>query len=325
MKILIIGTSNGIMKPGYIGSLQKVLPHATIVNLSIGASPSFQFAAHCQDDLTEYDAIILEGIVNDECNLFRLAGSHEYASELLFEIYSTFSHASKLIVMGLCNKQYVYGEVSDVWKLHRSIATEVGAHFLDCPAFIRDNEHLMKDGPAYRDEHHPSGEMAHCLGLALAWYVTNKPRNYDVRSFKDNFMTIFADKLPGCPRSYHKSNSLTSDNFALLEENETLTLNADGFGIVGLYLDITNTRGFLHVPAPRKRDIRLFYQPHNEGFELKFVTVSGGVQALSLQCCASAKEFEHGVHEKEKVDGPWLPHLSISRIACWRGVSRYTA
>lgn len=65
-EILILGTSNSILRKGWVAGLRDALPEAKIENLSVGASPGIQFALNIGIDFSSYDVVLLDSIPNDE-------------------------------------------------------------------------------------------------------------------------------------------------------------------------------------------------------------------------------------------------------------------
>lgn len=67
MRILILGTSNSILYPGWSFGLRQALPNATIENMSIGASPGIQFNTKLETTIfSEYDFVFFDSIPNDQ-------------------------------------------------------------------------------------------------------------------------------------------------------------------------------------------------------------------------------------------------------------------
>ena len=66
MNILILGTSNSILKNGYVSGLKRALPNASWTSLSSGASPGIQFSKYAKMDFTSYDLVVLDSVPNDE-------------------------------------------------------------------------------------------------------------------------------------------------------------------------------------------------------------------------------------------------------------------
>ena len=106
MRVLILGTSNSLLKRGWVYGLSEALADAEIHNLSVGMSSYVQFAARMRIDFSAYDYVFFDSIPNDEA-LAREIGTDEFYYLLLKRILSTISAQSRLIIFGFCWKRYV--------------------------------------------------------------------------------------------------------------------------------------------------------------------------------------------------------------------------
>lgn len=136
MKILILGTSNSIMRGGWLDGLKITIPEAEVENWSVGASPGIQFAAHMKRDLSVFDYIFLDSVPNDEFFgdlIFRGKKgffSPEYFNSIMYDIASTICAKSNLIILGIPRREH-YSNSSDVFISRKNLAFRLGAVFVD--------------------------------------------------------------------------------------------------------------------------------------------------------------------------------------------------
>lgn len=98
MKIAIFGTSNSIMTGGWVQGLRDGLVGAQITNFSVGDSPGVQFATLLELDLSNYDCIFFDSVINDSVMSHHgYIASYDIYRNLLAEIFSTIRKKTRLI------------------------------------------------------------------------------------------------------------------------------------------------------------------------------------------------------------------------------------
>ena len=65
MRILILGTSNSILRLGYVSGLSAQFPRAEIDNRSVGEAAGVQFACWGNIDFGAYDAVLFDSVPTD--------------------------------------------------------------------------------------------------------------------------------------------------------------------------------------------------------------------------------------------------------------------
>lgn len=246
MNILILGTSNSILKDGYVdGLISELAADYNIVNLSIGASPGLQFGAFLNKNLKDFKYIIFDSLPNDEQYSYDTHGYDERlgTGRVLFEILSTISNKSNLIIMGFCLKHYLYNK-TNVYEMRRKMAYAVNAHFIDIAEMLKYYNiadpvlsNIYEDHPA-----HPKASISYGIGKIIGKKIkTNSFKNRSGKSidYSKNFyvkrISDFSDKY----KTVHCSNSLTSDNFSEIPSGEIIKFNPAN--IVGFYVNSSAT------------------------------------------------------------------------------------
>lgn len=322
MRVLVLGTSNAILKGGYVDGLKAALPHLEIVNKSIGASPGTQFSCYCVDNLSEYGCVIFDSVVNDE-NQFSYIGTDEFLETILFDIMSTISAQSMLFVIGFCNERN-FANKSKQFAIHERCAIRCGAVFCDVHEFFKQSHEY---GPVFIDQGtHLSSDIAFKFGVYLAKKIMYTPMiNIHPVSIKRKFSVYDASLL--CKKSYEKKNSLTKWQFGVLEnygsninivDIDRNSLSSGNNIILGLYIDQFNTNCTVRISSlyTELRDISMRYYLGKNELLVKFVPFKGGALGNMISIVDGLGEpSPHEINPSISQNGFCA---SVSKIVCWK-------
>lgn len=255
LNILILGTSNSLLKGGWVDGFRAAAPGCMIKNLSIGASPGIQFSSILHTDFSQYDYVFFDSVPNDEEYQYLTQGYSdvEFSTGILYEIFSTISAESRLIVLGICNKRYLSQE-SQVYSLRRSLAAACGAEFIDirqlfvaCSGFfvrrsgVRD---LYDDHPS-----HPLPQHMFYIGDLIGRCLLQLPVVGELsgKCYRDRYSVWHASSVNDASLNIvERSNSLFRESFALLVEAESLDFYEYGT-CIGFYLNYRGTSGVVSL------------------------------------------------------------------------------
>ena len=281
MKILILGTSNSILGDGWVKGLRDALPAAEITNLSAGASPGTQFGCHLGDDLSRYDFVFFDSVVNDE-NLLGAIGTRQFSDRLTYEIISSLAAKTNLVVMGFSNERHLH-EHSDVYQTRRQLAEICGGQFIGIHQFIRKfGTQILPGCDSLFDSAgvHPASELqqffGYEIGRALVSPTTVIPFHRQNRDFSSHFKVEGVETLASPKNIFIKSNSLAKSSFLELGPDTSLAFASDGL-CIGFYICSRSTRSLVLLQGPDEvRGKELWYNLQPHGFEKKFVPVRNG-------------------------------------------------
>lgn len=310
MNVLILGTSNSVLKNGWVCGFRDALgADLNLVNASVGASPSSQFAGWCASDLTKFNFVIFDAIVNDENLGVPYVGSRDFRARLLFEMFSTIASQTNLIVLGFANDRHAL-EKSDVYNLYAVTTTAVDSLFISVVDFA-----LTRRAPTFKDHAHISVPIAYEFGMDLAKKLASwreKPRA--ARSFKKNFKSLNLHDITTLP-TVEKRNSQLRESFTILSPGDVIDFANIG-RLIGFYIDSADTNGFCLIKGKNSERMKsLRYKVAPEQFKLKFVPILNGIEAQSIKWMESASPTESSPHE-EYAD----PFVGPSRGAMSRAV-----
>ncbi|MFJ3147525.1 hypothetical protein [Pseudomonas hunanensis] len=284
--ILILGTSNSLLKGGWVDGLREALPGWNIQNRSIGASPGIQFAASLNTDFSIFDYVFFDSVPNDEEYQYLNAGYSdiEFSTEILFDIFSTISAKTNLVVLGICNKRFLDRE-SEVYSLRRYLASAVSADFIDVREILNSFSGFFARRGGSRDlyEDHPSHPLPQhmfFLGGLIGACLKDSPAQVAKggKCYKSKYVAWDASMVnSSAHRIVERSNSLLSETFVLLEEGESLSFEL-GMRCIGLYVNYrgTNAVATLNGQGAVSLDINLFSGIDDRVLKI-FVPIPNGI------------------------------------------------
>jgi hypothetical protein len=339
LRILILGTSNSLLRKGWVAGLRDAFPEAQIDNLSVGASPGIQFALSIGLDFTSYDVVFLDSVPNDEeyQQVPHFSGTLGYSSEafvdrIMFEIASTIAAETCLVVVGFCRKNNLESP-SSVYRSRILIAQAAGAQFLDLrqlllqfgPRVIGKGKDLYEEHPA-----HPQSPISYFFGSLIGEALIAAARgkggfslgkNNAARSYRHNFHAWVADDHVDASKLRLYQNSLLRENYYLIRENEAHDISLPGICIgFNINAPATSCVVGLHSNDRKSIDISCFYDCRDGGFMKIFVPIPHGMALDRLTVtAASAKPAMRGLLSKPTPQPNTPTALALSRLAFWTG------
>lgn len=250
MKILILGTSNSLLRTGWVDGLRVGIPEAEIHNLSIGASPGIQFSSKLDIDFSYYDFVFFDSIPNDEeYYSWNLSKQNKEDIDFFFNIIENIidhiNGETKLILLFIKTKNNFF-EQSPIYDHRINYAQRKNIPYIDSfsiISFLIKNwkikfSDIYKYHPA-----HPEVSMLNLIGrktgLLLPSRVENKilHNNFRRNAFKKNHPKEFSEKI-----RYH--NSIIDEDFYIVSSGTKIFLDETKV-YVGMYINIRNTNALL--------------------------------------------------------------------------------
>jgi hypothetical protein len=263
LNILILGTSNSLLKGGWVDGLRTATPNCTIKNLSIGASPGIQFASLLHTDFSEYDYVFFDSVPNDEEYQYLTRGYSEveFSTKILYEIFSTISAQSRLVVLGICNKRYLNKE-SQIYSLRRSLAAKCGAEFVDVRQLLVAYSGFFVRRSGVRDiydDHpsHPLPQHMFFIGDMIGRCLLQLPVEGEAigKCYRDRYAVWHASSVVDTDlKVVERSNSLLRESFVLLVENESLEFGESG-KCIGFYVNYRGTNAAISVLGKNSEEV----------------------------------------------------------------------
>ena len=313
-RVLVLGTSNSILKNGWIyGFREQCDAGVEIHNASIGGSPGSQFSYWCTQDLSSYDHIIFDAIVNDE-NMMQQGhlGCFDRYKELLRQIISTMAHNSHLTILGFCNERFAQKR-SDIYKAYQEISNEVSADFHSVIDFA-----LKADKPTFRDGAHISLDIACEFGRKLAQSLPEIPRKNSVaQSFSSSFKVIEVSSVSSAP-TVVRENSMMRREFSMVKPGEVISFGPVG-ELIGMQIDSCATFCFFEAISSSGTTMHsVRYSPNLEKLLVFFIPFPHAAWVEELRIHELADHYTSSPHEEVLGDVP-ESRLSISHVVFWKG------
>lgn len=288
MKILILGTSNSILKGGWTAGLRDALPQAEITNLSVGASPGIQFGANLDMNFSAYDVVFFDSVVNDE-NMVHDMGSFSLLSRVTYEIISTIAAQTSVIVLGFSNGRH-QGNHSGTYTARRDIAARCGAQFVGMHEMVEMfGQRIMPARLTLFDysETHPlemiQKQFGYELGKLLPAAAAVLKPGTATRNYAANFNFEQATDLVPADRIKTKSNSLFSRSFVELGPEQAISFNKGG-ACLGFNVDVLATQSIIHLNGPAGRRTKEFWYGLNDpNMQVRFIPVRKAFHVTSFR------------------------------------------
>lgn len=313
MKILILGTSNSILKGGWARKfVDEAPPEWVINNKSVGASPLTQFAGWMCEDLSSYDCVLVDAIPNDE-NLMQFVGDTPFFYELQNQILSTIAAQTHLITLGFCNRTYRDNR-SDVFKSYQAAMKRLGGTFLDVVEYA-----LGFPEPVFLDGPHIHPDIAFKYGQELVDLLPNLilRASPDAQNYQANFAELAVSDLSDAD-VVSKKNSLLEDDYVRLDVGAGIDLPKQG-RVIGFSIDASMSYADICFVGPNgNRRIALRYNMAENGFLAKFVPVPNGWITDRVEIMEPDDTSEAAPHNRP-TDPGGRRSVALARLAIWNG------
>lgn len=337
MKIAIFGTSNSILRGGWVDGLRENIPGAEIENFSIGNSPGFSFGLYMSRDLSAYDVVFLDSTVNDTVQL-----KHGFIPDLDFlngvmrQIMEIIRSQTRLICMGF-PRFFDIAEEGTVYSSRRALCQEMGIPFIDMRQKVMERIEAGADPQSCfrpNDVEHVLPAIAFQAGAEIAENLPDlvAAGSAAVAPGKD-LNAAFAVWRPGLCRPVRVfKNSLGRFPLCLLREGDRLEIDGfDGYKCIGLMVDAFRTNASIITHSDGRR---YFYNAHftpppglkdeDSGFEMRFLPTGRGIPARSIEITSilraiSADEYYNAPWSSRKADVQEADfRVNLHSILFWR-------
>lgn len=224
MRLLVLGTSNSILKGGYVEALRGHPEIQSCDRVGPGGSTSIMLPFFgAEVDFSAYDALIVDTSVNDGAFMgWNLLARSEVLDNIRW-ICSTALQAGVTPVL-LCMPNRNYLEVPDpALSAYRQVAEELHVPLLDGYGFARAQAVFEQKSVAeiFMDDLHLRPEIATRLAPELVEYCRRRHRR-QVLPFAPGFRRILASEL-GLPLRRRQTSLLTTD-CAVLSKDDRLEI-----------------------------------------------------------------------------------------------------
>lgn len=296
MKILVVGTSNTLVKGGwYDGLLDVVAGSHEVQRIALGGAPFSQFLSLLGEiESKAPDHVIVECAANDESYAMHV-GSDIFFDRLYFMFLSSLRSFAAVTVFRIPPQGTVETGCA-VARRQAGICRQLDCEFYDSAAEILD---LGKaTGVPFRDKHHPQTEIARHIGQTFGDWLKGSLQAGRPSKGCQNFSTC-ANEF-SIERSDFQTarieTALVSEDFAILKPGTTIRLPRNEF-ILGFFVNAGETRGVLRLDnSVQKRDIFCYFmEPSNKNVK-RYVPVSNGLHVRRLSSLFAHQAADIALH-----------------------------
>lgn len=301
------------------------MPDAKINNKSIGGSPGIQYATLMGMDFSPFDYVFFDSIPNDEI-YEEFLGEKSFADRVLFEILSTISTQSNLIIIGFCLDVNLR-KASEVYARRRFLAHACGAQFVGMRDLVlRYGRSIIGEAEElYETDAHPKQAIQRLFGFHIGREITKAgysfPFNGYSQNYSNNFAAIDPTINPSSGTVQELRNSLLSVKVLELRENDSVVFPNENL-CLGFYLNKFNTRAFVFLEGSTTRRAKEFwYDIAKDKFEMRFIPIFSGAPTARITVAGAELPFERSAYtgfSNWPTEGRHAI-LSLGTVAFWSG------
>jgi hypothetical protein len=325
MRVLVLGTSNSLLRGGWIDGLQETVGGLQVENRSVGASPGIQFATHIRTEFSNYDYVFIDSVPNDELYArVKWNGrvgyfTPEYHDSVMFDIASTARAHTNVVFLGIPRRDMLEPP-SRTFLERREMARRLGSPFIDFRSAVMEhakNAGITVDQSYDTHPAHPLLSISYGVGRSIGDMMNagklinrsaaaaDQSKRYTIYSHQD---------WPNLPSEY-RENSVMRDTFLRLRNGESIGFK-DG-RCVGYYINVRNTCCTATLEDSRGEAVfrtKLFYERSAGGILKTFIPTPDGLSGCRLVCGSERDTDDIGPHPQINPDGETDFVLSVSQI-----------
>ncbi len=280
MSILVIGTSNTLVRGGWYDGFRDAIDEETR-RIALGGAPFTQFLASLKKAREMApDHVIVECSPNDEAYAAHV-GSELFFDRLYYMLLSSLRSFAGVTILRIPPENHL-GGLSPVALRQQFISRDLGCSYHDAAPDIL--ELAGQPGAAYRDKYHPTTEIANALGRRMAERLAGRAPDRPGECV--NFEACFEEirlQMPDA-RMTRIETSLLEEDFLVIEPNRNVSLGETRY-VLGFFVDAGETAGVARLQSANdKRDIFCFYTDRSNRNIKRFVPLKNGMHMRSLAC-----------------------------------------
>lgn len=328
MKILILGTSNSLLRDGWVSGLKNALRTAEITNRSIGASPGTQFGAMLDIEFSSYDYVFFDSMPNDQeyYHSGDFSASTDLTQQAIYEIAATISSHTRLIITAISKIDYLNTH-EYVYRQREKIAAATGAQFLDFKDILNHLHALVECDISllYETPTHPASFLMKQCGELIGSALLAPPDNAfcaSKLSFTQNFSWEHLGekaKQRGDTSAITITNSLMSETFLTIEHPQQISFNTNNI-CLGFYINFRGTNAYINLhSADSTAQLNLAARILKDKLLKIFIPTPNGstLERISLDSNRGSECVTPIPHNRKATWAIEHPTISIATILFW--------
>lgn len=296
MKILVVGTSNTLVKGGWYDGFQEALDgRHEVKRIALGGAPFSQFLSLINDMASEApDHIVVECAANDESYPTHV-GNEIFFDRLYYMFLSSLSSFAGVSVLRIPPNATV-ATGSPVARRQAEICQQIGCSFYDAAEEILELGNQAES--PYRDKHHPQTRIAHRIGQTFGGWLqknlTVSRPSPTFRNYSDCVIEVLIDRSD-YPISRIET-SLVTEDFIILKPGTIINLSRTEF-IIGFFVNSGETRGILRLDGSvQKRDLFCYFMESSNQNVKRYIPVSNGLHARRVSSLFAHQAADIALH-----------------------------
>lgn len=232
LRLAVVGTSNAVLRDGYVPGLEASSRFSVVRRHSVGGSPSALLAVVTEElNPSDYDVCLIDTAINDDVHFNSkcqtLLDAHEQTLSFMRHLATGGCMPFLLCMHELDN----FARRTPASEMYRALAERFNCGHYDARWFFssRTERGTLPLAPLFRDKAHPNAETSLSLGRAIGEHIAKLPRPWsppescDLLGPSYRLLRPAAIDPPG-REVLTRSSSLRSDTFLPLVEGDSLAI-----------------------------------------------------------------------------------------------------
>ncbi|EQB31565.1 hypothetical protein [Sphingobium ummariense] len=296
MEILVIGTSNTIVKGGWFDSFTSSVG-MSVTRIALGGAPFLQFMdVSGRVKSNDYRAIVVETSPNDE-SYPSSVGSAWTFDKLYHDFIVSLNSIAPVFVLRI-PPQDKWRSNSPIASRQKHICELAGAHYFDATDVMLQSSREM-GAEVYRDKYHPTTPVAARVGAHLSDFIRGsnfRPRRTARPCIVGSYALRKIDEFGLEAVSF--SNSLVSEDFSIIPLGGKVVFDKPIF-CLGFWMLSGRTNAMVRFEGPREsRDILCRYRGVPSVGAVQFVPITDGFMAKSISVIKPWESLRFGLHSE---------------------------
>lgn len=260
LRVAVVGTSNAVLRDGYVPGLMSAPSLATVRRHCLGGSPSILLPMIAEEmNPSDYDVCIIDTCINDDVHFNAKCLTVLDAYEHLLSFMRPLARAGCMPLLLALHELDNYGKKTAASELYRALADRFGCGHYDARWFFsrQSARGTLPLAPMFRDKAHPNAETSFALGSEVAKHLRtlrlpwSPPDELELAG--PNFRLVRPALFQGAAAGIvvHES-SLRSDEFLPLGEGQSIMVELNPRErLCGFLFNSVSSDGVLRIQGPR--------------------------------------------------------------------------
>ncbi len=266
VKVVILGTSNSVMRVGYVSGLARTDGIDIIANTSVGSSHSVMVPLLARDDiLAESDFVIVDLTINEQRAFHRRLYNLDTMRDIFLYILEKCRRCAVVPVFLLMPMQ-LYEDSYAIIAEYKALCERYGVLYFDPSDLIKAEAMRLQKSwqDMFSDLHHLTPEIAEWVGelLGEALKSADVSTRGEIRQACPQFEFVAAAPFAGGLNVIDRSTNLIAASCVHMVPGNRFTMSvAPDAAVVGIALNMSRTNANLRLEG-QTRVVKRLNQPY---------------------------------------------------------------